>query len=420
MINRLFAYLFLLSPLSIGYLSAAEGLRTLPETAEAMGKVGGRHATLGDASVVRANPASMLDLDGTHFQFNFQLWHGTTEFESDITGQTLNMEDPWKPLGSLFLTHRVNEDLALGLGFGAPFGLSISWPSERPLRYNVPYKTELTNYSITPGLAYRVNQQMTVGVGLDIQRSELRMSQSFPYALLSGGLLPDNRFEFLADGWGIGAYGSINYDIDDRQRVSVIARTPISVDYEGSFEPNDPSGAATPSTFLTDMTFPGSVAFGYGLDLSDKTTIGFDFEWVMNSSHDDVPLDIGAANQPLLAGQNTLPLDWKDNYSAGFGIEHQATEELTLRAGYLFSESPISDYNYSPAIPANDRHIFSGGIGFDMGQNHIDLAYSYIHMADRDISRNFQADALGSGIPAVAGNHSYGWHIMTFSVSREF
>ena len=50
------------------------------------------------------------------------------------------------------------------------------------------------------------------------------------------------------------------------------------------------------------MTFPGSIAVGYGIDVTDRLTLGFDFQWSRNSSHDDIPIDIGN-NQALLAGE---------------------------------------------------------------------------------------------------------------------
>ena len=84
-----------------GNVFAAEGVKTPPESAEALGKVGGRLATLNDPSVTRTNPASLVDQQGTQFQFNFQVWHGSTDFRQAGTGLTDSMISPWKQTGSM-------------------------------------------------------------------------------------------------------------------------------------------------------------------------------------------------------------------------------------------------------------------------------------------------------------------------------
>ena len=93
------ATLLFLSLLSIPAF-AAEGLRTLPDTAEAMGMAGGRLAVLDDASVTRHNPATLTDISDTLLTVTFQPWHGKTDF-AGASGQSDSMIDPWKLTGSL-------------------------------------------------------------------------------------------------------------------------------------------------------------------------------------------------------------------------------------------------------------------------------------------------------------------------------
>ena len=114
---------------------------------------------------------------------------------------------------------------------------------------------------------------------------------------------------FEGTGWGLGAYFGVNYDINDRHHLALVGRLPVSVDYEGKFEvTNIPApGIALPrSDFDSEIEHPGSIAVGYAFDATDKLTIGVDFEWIGNSSHDDIPLSIGA-NQPLLGGKKHRP-----------------------------------------------------------------------------------------------------------------
>ena len=87
-------------------------------------------------------------------------------------------------------------------------------------------------------------------------------------------------------------------------------------------------------------------------------------------------------------------------------------DQLTLRTGYLFSETPMIDRTFTPAVPANDRHIFSLGAGYELERGKIDFAYSYLHMEDRAITTNLN--------PAVNGNYEFGWNIFSISYIRKF
>ncbi|MAS95745.1 MAG: hypothetical protein CMO55_21290 [Verrucomicrobiales bacterium] len=407
------AALFVLISAAIsGY--SAEGLRTLPDTAEAMGMIGGRLAVLDDPSVTRTNPATLTDIHDTTFIFTYQPWHGKTDFTNTL-GMEESMLVPWKNLGSAYLVHPINDTLTAGLGVTAPFGVSINWEREGLFKYTGAYDANLQTFAFTPALGLKINDDVSIGFGLDIYRSRLQLNQKFPWTLALGGVpAPDGNMNFEGEGWGVGAYMGINFDLGERHHVALVGRLPVSVDYAGDFEiTNIPApGIALPmSPFESEIEHPGSIGVGYAYDVCEKLTIGVDFEWIQNSTHDDVPLMIGA-NQPLLAGQNAVPLGWEDSISIGIGAEYEATENLTLRCGYLYSDSPMNTVTYNPSIPADDRHILSAGVGYSWGQNTIDLAYSLLLMDSSSIRNNVN--------PAFNGNYDYDWDILTFSFTRRF
>ncbi len=392
---------------------SAEGLRTLPDTAEAMGMVGGRLAVLDDASVTRHNPATLTEISDTLLTASYQPWHGKTDFAGSF-GQSDSMVHPWKHTGSIYLAHSVNDDVSVGFGINAPFGVSISWPETGAFRYFGASDVMLQTIAFNPAVGVKINDNVSFGAGLDIYRSDLMLKQRFPWALTAMAPVPDGTMEFDGSGWGLGAYFGLNIDFADRHQLAITGRLPVSVDYSGTFTiDNIPApGAALPSTpFDSEIKHPGSIGVGYSYDVSDRLTFGADFEWIQNSTHDDVPLSIGT-NQPLLAGKNAVPLNWKDSISLGVGVEYECSSDLTLRAGYLYSESPMPVQTWNPAVPANDRHIFSVGAGYSWGANTIDFAYSLIHMSDANIANNVT--------PAYNGTYTFAWDILTLSYSRRF
>jgi len=390
---------------------AAEGLRTLPDTAQAMGMAGGRLVLLDDASVVRTNPASLAEIRETMATVSYQAWHGKTHFTSPL-GVRDSMIDPWKHLGSVYLAHPVNDTLSAGLGISAPFGVSIKWPPEGAFRYFGASDAVLATYAINPALGLKINDQVSVGFGLDIFRSDLELEQRYPWGLISGMPVPDGRMSFEGDGWGVGAYLGVNYALTERQRVSIVGRLPVTVDYSGDFSidhPMAPFTAAGP--FESEIKYPGSIAVGYAIDLNERLSVGADFEWIQNSTHNQLPLNIGA-NQPLLGGMDALPMGWEDSISLGVGARYRVNECLTLRAGYLYSDSPMTQRTWNPSVPADDRHILSAGVGYSWGDHTIDLAYSLILMDTTVINNNL--------VPAFNGSYDHDWSVFTISYTRRF
>ncbi|MEM9283066.1 MAG: outer membrane protein transport protein [Verrucomicrobiota bacterium] len=409
--NRVVSIILLASFSLTGF--SAEGLRTLPDTAEAMGMVGGRLAVLDDGSVTRTNPATLADHSETLVQITFQPWHGKTDFVNG-NGVTNSMTDPWKPLGSAYFVTPIKEDLTFGFGFSAPFGVSISYPSTGPFRYFGAHEANLQTIALNPALGLKINDDVSIGVGLDIFRSSLMLKQNFPWAQVALAPVPDGTMKFEGDGWGLGAYFGLNFDLGERHHFSLVGRLPISVDYEGDFTIDRipaPGAAAPTSVFQSEIEHPGSIGVGYAFDISEQLTLGVDFEWIGNSSHDDLPLNIGT-NQALLAGKTAVPLNWDDSISVGFGLEYECSENLTLRAGYLYSDSPMNDTFYNPSVPADDRHIISVGIGYSWDVHTIDFAYSFLTMDSSDIRGNVTA--------AFNGNYDYQWDILTLSYTRRF
>jgi len=391
---------------------AAEGLRTLPDTARAMGMAGGRLVLLDDASVVRTNPASLAEIRDTLATVSYQAWHGKVDYTSPL-GMRDAMVDPWKHLGSVYVAHPLNDTLTAGIGISAPFGVSIKWPEEGAFRYSGASEAVLATYAINPALGLKINDQTSVGFGLDIFRSELELQQRYPWGLVTGMPVPDGRMSFEGDGWGLGAYLGINYEIDSRQRVSVVGRLPVTVDYSGDFSIEHPMApfAVPAGPFDSQIKYPGSIAVGYAVDLTERLSVGVDFEWIQNSTHDRLPLNIGAS-QALLGGFDAIPLGWEDSFSAGLGGLYRVNDAITLRAGYLYSDSPMNGRTWNPSVPSDDRHILSVGAGYAFGDHSIDVAYSHILMSTTTVENNV--------MPAFNGSYDHNWSVLTISYTRRF
>ncbi|MFO1482374.1 MAG: outer membrane protein transport protein [Verrucomicrobiaceae bacterium] len=397
---------------------AAETLSVVPDSAQALATAGGRLANLDDASALRVSPANILQIQQTELLVNVAAWNGDIRFDS-ANGASVKMSQSWVYPASFYLVVPVVPDkLSFGFGVSTPYGMASTYPKamDPNLRYVLPYESRLLALDLTPAVAFKVTKNLSVAAGMDIIYSDLQLKQVYPWGMLVPGS-PDGEISMHGTGWGVGGYLGINWEFAKGHRLAFVGRLPVKVRYDGEFRTRDMptpllgAGFTYTSGFNSDMTFPGSLAVGYGVDVTDRLTLGFDFKWNDNSSHDDLPLSIGN-NQALLGGATRAVFGWQDSIDLGFGATYALDDTWKLRCGYLYSENSQPADNYTPAVCVYDRHVFGVGVGWRGKTRSIDLAYAFVYNPIRTI--------VGAAQPAFDGNYKHQWHVLSLSLTQRF
>ncbi|WP_395741769.1 OmpP1/FadL family transporter [Prosthecobacter sp.] len=396
---------------------ASETLSVVPDSAQALGIAGGRYANLKDASSVRVSPANMLQIEKSELLINTAAWYGDIRFNG-ANGQSVQMNKPWVfPASMYFVQPVIPGRLSFGLGVSTPYGMASVYPQNMDgnLRYALPYSSNLLTVDITPAVAFKVTDNLSVAVGMDIMYADLTLKEF--YSWVPFGSTTEGDIQMHGQGWGLGAYGAVNWTIAKRHRFTVVGRLPVHVTFSGDFKAtNMPAtaqalGYSPSSNFSSDMKFPGSIAAGYGFDVTDRFTIGFDFKWSQNSSHDDLPLLIGN-NQGLLGGATSSVFNWRNSIDLGTGMTYQLNERWVLRGGYLWSENSQPASTYSPVVCTNDRSVFSLGVGWRGKTRSVDVTYAYVYNPTRVIS--------GATQPLFDGNYRHQWQVLALSFTQRF
>ena len=401
-------------------VTLANGFRNPPAGSEALGRVGGKIAQADDASAVEHNPANLADIKEAQVMASATIIDTSTKFHSPMG--SASTEDSWKFLPNLFaVLPSSDHDFTAGLGVTTPFGQSTVWDKDGAFRYTAPYSAELTVVNVNPTLAAKLGDKVSVAAGLDVYMSRLDMKQVMPWSVLTKGAMPDGTAHLQGDGEGVGGNAAITYHPTKAQSLALTYRSPVKVDYDGD---SDISGAQAvgmnPSgDFESSITFPTIVGLGYGIELTDAVRVEADVEWVEFSRYDSLSLDAGNSN-PLLNGPASrnprAPLvvrqNWKDTWTFGLGADWKVAEELTLRAGYIYLQSPVPEETLAPTLPDADRHVVSVGAGWHRGVNRVDLAYGYSIIGDRTVTKDQN--------PAYNGTYETTSHLMSVSYVRAF
>ncbi|MFN0100522.1 MAG: OmpP1/FadL family transporter [Bryobacteraceae bacterium] len=86
--------------------------------------------------------------------------------------------------------------------------------------------------------------------------------------------------------------------------------------------------------------------------------------------------------------EDSIPLHWRDQFTARVGIEKSWLENATLRAGYAHATNPVPASTLSPLTAAITRNTVSAGIGYTPGRYRFDLAYSIDPTATSRVGRS--------------------------------
>src|SRR5690606_14312937 len=140
----------------------------------------------------------------------------------------------------------------IGLGLTVPFGLETKYPADSVVRY-IATKSTLVTYNINPMIAYRINDEWSVGVGFNAQYAEAKLEQKFQ-------LPPNPDADILArlSDWGCSANAGVLWEPSERARFGLSYRSQISYDLSGPVQVAglEPIGDGTADA---SVTLPDSV-----------------------------------------------------------------------------------------------------------------------------------------------------------------
>jgi long-chain fatty acid transport protein len=288
-----------------------------------------------------------------------------------------------------YMSMQVNPNLFVGMSINAPFGLSLHFPDPWAGRDFAAGPTNLHTYNATPSIAYRFNDWLSVGVGVQIQYATEVLTQGL-------GTTAPVQFAIKGNGWGYGVTAGATLTPTPTTTIGLGWRSYIDQKVDSTLGTTVLLPATTYGSINTTVKAPDVVSLGIRQRLDPLWTVMATAEWSnwsrIGTSVWTTPSGGVAtiANVPV-----TLPFQYKDGWFFSGGAEYRWTDRLTVRGGIGYEISPIKDQVRTPLIPDNDRFWASVGATWQVFKGlHFDLAYSHIWVKDPTI--NISA---GSGNP---------------------
>ncbi|MBN1365042.1 MAG: outer membrane protein transport protein [Syntrophaceae bacterium] len=342
-------------------------------------------------TAVCINPAGIIQLDGTEILIGMTIVDFNGKYVSsgnagiNKKGDKASLKQRYQYIPNLYITHKVNDLLAIGLGEYSVYGSAWRWNNRFEGRY-VPTGKEgtLITATVSPVIALKIIDGLSVGVGGRLQYMETIM-ENWNYI---APFFPKPKLKVKAEDYAVGWDVALLYKIIDDLSIGIHYRSKINhnaddVNFRFSQHLRLLQVRDTEASF--SFNFPQNLTFGLAWS-QGPVTFTLDGTW-WNWSNTNKDFVIKFKDKVAFNSSITSPWNWNDSWSVGVGGEYKVNvlnRIISLRAGYMWDQCPIPDSTVSPPGLLNDFHEFMIGTGFPIGPFYTDLYFAYNFTKDRE------------------------------------
>ena len=367
-----------------GYRVSLQGQKAL-----AMGHTG--VAVIESSELVFFNPAGLVYLED-----KFNISAGVSGVFSNIayqnaeTGANARSDSPMATPLYLYASYKANDWLSFGLGVYTPYGSEVKYEDDWEGSHLVN-NIKLMAIYIQPTVSFKINDQFSVGGGPIYVTGSVNFNRNLNRTLTD---LDGNRANVEIDASGISSWGwvaSTMFNFTDNLHLGATYRSKIVLeadDGDATFEniPNSPLTPFKNTSIKAAMPMPAELTVGMSYNFMDDFTFAFDYNRAFWDAYKS--LDIDFENPAIPDSRNAR--NYKNSSIYRFGMQYDATEMFTIRAGYYFDESPVREGYFAPETPRNDSNNFTAGVTVNINKHfQIDASFLYSHFKEVNASYDY-------------------------------
>jgi long-chain fatty acid transport protein len=388
----------------------------------------GGAAAAQDASTVHYNPAGMSRLDHDELMIGMELVspdikftnQGSTIFNgSPLLGSNRGTGGKLAFIPDMFYVTQLTDKLHVGIGLTGPWGLVTNYDDDWLGRYS-EITTSVHVINVNPSLSYKISDQLSVGIGFDVQHAKALLRQAIDFGTVCVGALgtatcnaafnlqpqmDDGIGKVVGRDIGFGFNGGILYQPTENLRFGAHYRSRVKLGFTGHARFNLPANvraffaaAGAPSAFTDtvakfNLTIPEQASGSAYFKFDPRWAVMGDVTWTRWSRLPGVTITFPATPA---TPTNFLSTNWSNVFRFASGVEHYYSDNLTLRGGFAYDESPVPDSTRGPGIPDSDHYSLGTGASYRL-TDRLTADVSYIHMFYKAGAAN-RISATGSAL----------------------
>ena len=275
------------------------------------------------------------------------------------------------PLPSFYYGYNPGCNVAFGFAAHAAFAQHTDYDADFPA-ISLADKTKIKSIAFRPTVAWKVNSDFAVGGSLDVISTDGSIASSLP----NGGKLLHLEGDDITLGFSLGAM----WQATENTRFGMQFRSKSKLTLEGTAM-SDAVAAFNGDSEMA-LTLPETIELSVYHQLDSQWAIHGDILWTNWSRFQTLA--------PKLANGAPIPeelQDWDDAIRISVGATYQYSDNLKLRAGIAWDQTPVPDSTRALRNPGSDAMWYTVGASYKINERHsVDAAFAYINSEEASIT----------------------------------
>ncbi|MDQ6962871.1 MAG: outer membrane protein transport protein [Mariprofundaceae bacterium] len=336
----------------------------------AMGQANAVVAQSNDASVMAHNPAGIAWLQPIEMTIGFSQssdhvrLNGGLRSQQRATSSLEHLYVAWVPRDSR---------IAFGVGYNRSHSLNRDW-GQTAFAGQAKW-TLLSMYHANTDMVYAIQSNMAVAIGLDGYFGELNLDTA------------TSQFQAKRQ-TSFGAHAGVRWEFTPHWNWGISWRSATTMSFDGKS-----AGAVTGNSRIK-VRLPDQMQTGLAWDVLDNLRIETDALWRGFSATENLNL-VGSSVE-------NIPLKLKNTWDVMLGLNWTWHENNQLRFGYTRAQGNSTLANYNPRLSDLDHHRIHVGLGMEIFNSHLDLAYTHSFYPQKQINNTAFTGLMKNNHSAIA------------------
>jgi long-chain fatty acid transport protein len=343
-------------------------------------------------STIASNPAGMSYLPGTQITAGLQVLYGDLSFDRDAGTNTPgsgsgNALDPI-PGGSFFISHELDEHWSVGFGQYGDFGLAVNYDNDWSGRY-FAQNASLLGLSLVPSVAYRFNEQWSVGLGIKAMYGMLKADTAIDRSPFGFADRADGQFKYRDNDWGFGANVGVIYAPQPGTRIGLTYTSQVDLDFEDKLDVKGDGRLlerVNNTNTELDTKVPQTITLSLFQQLDRQWALLASANWQDWSEFGDIGVEVDTT--AFGAQSKTIDAGFKDTWHLSLGAQYQATKQLLWNFGVAYDSSAVSDSNRSVILPMNESWRIATGATYALNKDtDVNVSWAMVWLGDMPVEQ---------------------------------
>lgn len=311
---------------------------------------------------------------------------------------------------NLYVSHQLNDKFTLGLSFNVPVGMISKYDNGWAGNLHGTL-SDVKTYTMTPMVAYKVDEKVSIGVGMQIQHitARLRNAVNVGVPILGAAGLEGDTTD-------IGYVLGVMYEYSDQTRFGLGYRSRIKHKLKGDLDVSLMGNTIRSDDINARITSPALLSVGAYHDINEKWSVMAEFQRTYWEDFNE--LDIKGTNGTV----SQTDENWKNTQFYAIGASYKVDDKWKLKAGLGFDKSAVKKEYKTPRIPDSDRNWYSLGVQYKHNEKvTFDAGYTYIKAKKASINiSGLSAGDMAGGRGSLSADYKSYVHIFSVGATYRF